>query len=591
MPAVLTHKALHHVTVPFAWRAVLSDLQQFVQLETTLRQREGDERDQAAKQLYQVHHRLLETSANLLEPQTLADLSRHEEVELFARATLMLLRLRECVAAELPDCIDTVELKSLELYEPDIPSCHRQLLRIREALSRFPELSSPTLPRIEAEVERDIDDAERKRKVVDALRDEFELDDIHQQRNNIFRFFESCYPETGLVADEVEMILTGTMIFFCLPFKGTDLRTQRFKTADVDERSKVQTFLRRVAKFAHWQFAHFPVFGFFRGEELSQEILGRLAKHTSMTVDAVAWELSRLIAIVPLDEADKYVVHDVWGHGWQASMLHFDRQYERLAHFADPPESLDEVASDSTVAPETRLAWIDCFPIRDGSARFDKSAFDSFIEHVIGRRLATAMTPVIAEFLADVVESKLVSPERQAGTIPNSSHLLDFPSKLDLMLQDLTFYFRQPTKTFRLWASRANRQQRTIDTLMRAGSSAQSARSAVRQAATRWRELEDERYDPTIRFKSVDEGLTVNLFTRLALNFLGLHRAMVHAWRNADRMRIDDLPLQSLRDLTLMVTAVFFEASPERNLWRMDEFLSLRVAPLCQRLLDELYEV
>jgi hypothetical protein len=36
--------------------------------------------------------------------------------------------------------------------------------------------------------------------------------------------------------------------------------------------------------------------------------------------------------------------------------------------------------------------------------------------------------------------------------------------------------------------------------------------------------------------------------------------------------------------LLLISAAVFFEASPSRNLWRIDEYLSLRVEPMCEKL-------
>jgi hypothetical protein len=56
------------------------------------------------------------------------------------------------------------------------------------------------------------------------------------------------------------------------------------------------------------------------------------------------------------------------------------------------------------------------------------------------------------------------------------------------------------------------------------------------------------------------------------------------AYRRIEQTDTGRLPLKSFRDLLLISVAVFFETSPSRNLWRVDEFLSLRIAPLCQRL-------
>ena len=40
----------------------------------------------------------------------------------------------------------------------------------------------------------------------------------------------------------------------------------------------------------------------------------------------------------------------------------------------------------------------------------------------------------------------------------------------------------------------------------------------------------------------------------------------------------------SFRDLLILGASVFFEADQPRNLWRVDEFLTLRFLPLCHRL-------
>mgnify|MGYP001474895911 CR=1 FL=1 len=43
-------------------------------------------------------------------------------------------------------------------------------------------------------------------------------------------------------------------------------------------------------------------------------------------------------------------------------------------------------------------------------------------------------------------------------------------------------------------------------------------------------------------------------------------------------------PLKSFRDLLVLAASVFFESDPARNLWRVDEFLTLVLAPFCRRL-------
>jgi hypothetical protein len=76
----------------------------------------------------------------------------------------------------------------------------------------------------------------------------------------------------------------------------------------------------------------------------------------------------------------------------------------------------------------------------------------------------------------------------------------------------------------------------------------------------------------------------VNVFTRVALNFLGIHRVILDLYRRLDLPAAGGLPLKSCRDLLILAASVFFEADRTRNLWRVDEYLALRFVPLCRRL-------
>ena len=87
---------------------------------------------------------------------------------------------------------------------------------------------------------------------------------------------------------------------------------------------------------------------------------------------------------------------------------------------------------------------------------------------------------------------------------------------------------------------------------------------------------------PTRKHKG--DHLEINVFTLVVLNFLGIHRAVLETYREFEGVQTGCLPLKSYRDLLVLGASVFFEADPTRNLWRIDEFLSLRFLPLCRRL-------
>jgi hypothetical protein len=262
-------------------------------------------------------------------------------------------------------------------------------------------------------------------------------------------------------------------------------------------------------------------------------------------------------------------------------MLHFDDLYKQLATFSDPPLLQTRVQ----YADGSSLYFANCFPIEDRVARCLPSKFETFAKRLVEQRLSVALAPVFAELLADIAEYNFleVEPQRTAE-LPNSSLLQSFPSKLDLMLEDVFFYFGQATKTFRLWSRQAERRGQTIAALRQLGATRVSAEAAVAEARDVWNTMESDLFASTIKWRVDHQELHVNVVTRVALNFLGVHRAILETYRRVSDQNVGDLPLRSFRDLLLLATGVFFEADPPRNLWRVDEFVSLRIVPWCEAL-------
>src|SRR6056297_1551326 len=578
MPAVLTDRNACDDRVPADWEEVLVNLHAFQELEQSLRKRSPTAAQR--QQLLTLHDALVQQSAGLLEPHVLDDVSETELAQLFAKSVYLLMKIGACVAAE-PPPLDTAGSQTLTRYEADFFASPVHQTELRDALHAISPLTNNELAAIERAVEQDAAAVADKQAIVSAIRTEFHLWEENPNINEAtFRCFSALYPNTGFVAGEIRVIVTGMMIFFCIPFKGTELQSERFTTLSDQEKQPVRDFLARLSRFSQWQFAHFPVFGFLRGEDLPAELLQRLSKHSGRELPEVARQLSCLTAIIPLDQIDKYVVHDVWGHGWQASLLKFDNLYTELATYAQPFQ-LDDACDQR----EPRLLFGDCFEQVDGRVDLNHETLIRFVERTITHRLPVALTPVLAELLADVAEFKLLSYiAADPDLLPSSSLMEAFPAKLDLLVQDLHLYFRQATKGFRLWASKPSRQQQTIDALVARGATHASAKHSVDQAVAAWQELAAERFSEQPRWRRDGEYLRVNLAARVALNFLGVHRETLHAYERVGTLQLGQRPIKGFRDLLLIGASVFFVQSPERNLGRMDEWLSLKIEPLCERL-------
>jgi|GEM_PF-1539128 len=593
MPFVLSDERVCQPDVPIEWVPVLQELARFIELEQQLRESSdsegsraelepGPELDSAyealTKEIREVHDRLIAGSNELLEPKALDDLDDLAIHRMFARAVFLTMRIEQAVAGD-DEILDTAGCRTLPLYEADfyLDCCGT----LHDALRHMVDLDEEELHSIETQVDQDIQPSARKHMLVRAIRDHFGLyADEKDLRLNVFRFFESLYPQVGLVPEEVEVIVAGTMIFFCLPFKEDELTTERFQKLSTAEQQPTREFLKRVNRFSQWQFAHFPVFGFRKGEDLDPTLLQALAQKSKLPVNEVATEISTLTAIIPITQLDKYVVHDIYGHSWQACMLSFDELYRELADYADPLD-LDETAR-VTPGDESRMAFRDCFVGSGEQLELDENRFRRFAELEVAERLPAALAPVIAELLADVAEFKIV--DEKSTAMPTSSALKHYPAKLDLTMRDVLFYFSQATKVFRLWANRNQRQTRTADQLVALGAAPAAAERCVQRAVALWNELEEDRFAAKLCFDEHDGKATANVACRLALNFMAIHRETLRVYERLSAMDLEKLPAKGLRDLMLICVAVFFEQSPTKNLWRVDEFLTLKIEPLCEQL-------
>ena len=128
-------------------------------------------------------------------------------------------------------------------------------------------------------------------------------------------------------------------------------------------------------------FAHFPVFGTFDAEYLDLTLRQQISTDTELPLELVTSTLTRMIGVLPLEELDKYLIHDTWGHQWQESLLDFEEPYTELTLFKRPL-SLTETAS--VLGEQTSFA--DTFGKTEaGTIELDPAKLQQFIDARIVR--------------------------------------------------------------------------------------------------------------------------------------------------------------------------------------------------------------
>jgi hypothetical protein len=579
MCASLAHSDQLNPVVPDHWLGIIQSIQGFAATFEGL-PKEDPSRDQI-QELRSIHQTLLDQARELVEIDSYDHVSDKTLSAVFAAALNLLPRL-EYATMFGQKTVDTYGSKTLPYFQVDWRGDDKQKQQLTDFSREVLEQDEAELDAIEQAVTKRLEDARDKAKVVEALRLEFGLSaDDPDLRSNIKRFTNFLYPDCRLEADEIEMIVVGTAIFLIFPFKQEELETRRFQSMSSEDQQPIRQFLRRVNQFKPKQFTHFPVFGFLDGSELDSDWVEHLATQSGLTASRVRHEIARLVGILPHRDVDKFLVHDVWGHIWQAAMLDFEHMYQELGKYTDTLNWQEKAASkDGT------LVFRDCFTGTGPDFQLNHEAFRRFVLSEVLERIPVAYSAVVAEMFADVVEYKFLTDNPGLkDDMANSSYFKDFPTKFDLLLQDLALYFRQATSVFRLSCEDGAHRQALREQFIEAGATAASADGALAAMKQCWQDISNGPLRAQLQWsKDADGALHTNLYTRLALNFLSVHRTIVSTLQELAKIDLTGSPLKAFYDLMLLATSVFFEEDRAQNMWHLDEYMEDRFIGLCQKL-------
>lgn len=440
---------------PESWTEVLAKLKQFERSAQSLAQTKESKSLSQEEQdtLYASHDHLVELASERLPTQAALDVEAALFDQVFVEAVLLTPYYRELVYHPGVEILDTAGSRTFSLFIPDYSGEAADEEALKERLRTVFQIDDAIFGELTTRLAEQTEPLRDRQKIVGALDDLFNLASHNPQLDDaVFRMFQRFYPDSPFQAGQVKLIKTASAIFFCLPFDestipGWDKITETNK-------ARYRQFLHKIQQIE--PFAHFPVFGPFEGETATPDLLDQIVARSELSYEQVTTTLTRMVGTLPLDEVDKYLIHDTWGHQWQESLLDFEEPYTQLARF-DLPLSLKEQAS--VLGQQSGFA--DAF-FRTGADEIalDAAKLRKFIDDELYERSVVALTPVLAEMLADVVEYKFLTlhPEK-AELLPSSSLLKTFPTKFDLTLQDLHFCFDQASKVFREWVASTETQQ------------------------------------------------------------------------------------------------------------------------------------
>ncbi len=579
----------HQDSTPICWEGVLERLKYFESQVHEIKKikKNSPKPAKTPATFFDLHNNLINETDQVLRSSTEdVAVNTKEQVldESFIEAMwLSLEQYPELVNHPEIDYLDTAGSKIFTLFTPDAPLNTTERVNFKTKLQRIFHLSQDTIDSLKEKLDTRTAPLQHRHKIMHWLQNSFNLvSDNPKIDADVLGLFECLYPGAPFEVGEVKLIKTCSALYFCLPSEIKESPTDKLsqqKSAATD-RTKIQTgkkvgyaqFLRKI-----WQvepFAHFPVFGTFNAENLDLAFREKIAEDTSLTVEMVTTTLTRMVGVLPLEELDKYLIHDTWGHQWQESLLDFEDLYTELSLFNRP---LTLTESASVLGEQTSFG--DAFlKTASGKINLDREKLTEFIDAELYERSIIAFTPILAEMLADVVEFKFLKlhPE-QAHLMPSSSLLKDFPSKLDLTLEDLRNCFERASVAFQTWVDTDEAKHRIHNEICEklnisdAELLHQELEYILEEAVEICKERLDRFYQPEWYWeKTSDDCLKLNAFSFAALNFLRIHTAFLQTYETLSQIETE----YGFKDALVLAMGTFFEVEPQRNIWQLDRFLT-----------------
>lgn len=555
----LRQESLHQNRLPLGYLPLVRHLDRFISDSLQLRPRKDEADDDEIGALRQQHDELMAEALTFFrESGGMSDLPASKWAVALGlyRCTFY----EETVLGE-PSLVDTCGSLTLRDFAVDTA----QGPAARAALAEWLDADLDALART---VQPELDSLAFRHALMAALETRHPLGDGGASDEAVLALFGELYPGHPFEAGEVQIIRTATGIFFCLRFEGLAMVTPQWAKRGAAQRTEVEAFLRRWSKFKQRYYAHFPAFGFFRGDQAAPELLHHLAEATNRNVAEVADALTTMVTILQASEVDKYIVHDAWGHQWQSLLFRFEETYRAVAGYDKLPElTWQPPGLDASLKSLVERG------VQDG-VNEAIAEFDAYLRATVEKRLLHSLAGLVAEVLADVVEYKfiLLHPE-QAEELLSSSFFKDLPTKLDLTLWDLPWYFKIALRGFEQLVEKEAVRDEVAAAFPQLDHHA--VREVIDAFAQRASELLDFDFRRSLHYEVEADELVVNAFCRVALNFLAMQAVFNDVY---DRLRREPAPtrpeIDRFHDVLVFATASFFELDWREHFWLVDEFLS-----------------
>ncbi|MEM1441285.1 MAG: hypothetical protein AAGF67_03015 [Verrucomicrobiota bacterium] len=295
------------------------------------------------------------------------------------------------------------------------------------------------------EIERAYQDSVRRlakrRELVDVVRARVLQDDgTPRSRAELKAVFDLWFPENPLRETEVEMVITRTCLYWCIPAE------EDIEPRDSEEEAEaVEAWRKLTGRFAFQYFSHFPTFSSFDARDANPELVTSLAAELEWSRADIIDGLNNTTTIERTRVIEKYLIHDTWGHMWQGDLTLLRQLYDIMESLKTPVDANEHLTlPDGNVLSMLDLLYLNM----RGEIRYDETLATRYMDQWIRLRIQALLAPIVAELCADCVEYKYkIDNPAERELLPSSSIFEENPAKLDFAWVDLGYFVRSLRRT------------------------------------------------------------------------------------------------------------------------------------------------
>ncbi|MDF2375087.1 MAG: hypothetical protein P1U81_02525 [Verrucomicrobiales bacterium] len=453
---------------------------------------------------------------------------------------------------------------------------------VYEKLAREFGVSEICRKKIDEDFSNSMQRLRRRRHLVDAVRRRV-LDEngAPRPRPEIKAVFDEWFPDNPLRETEVEMVITRTCLYWCIPAKAD------VEPRDSEEETKaVEAWRKLTGRFAFQYFSHFPTFSSFDARDASPALVASLVAELGWSESDIIDGLNSTTTIERTREIEKYLIHDTWGHMWQGDLTRLRQLYDTMESLKSPVDANEHLTlPDGNVLSMLDLMYLNM----RGQIRYDEELATRYMDQWIRLRIQALLAPIVAELTADCVEYKFkIDNPKERSLLPSSSIFEENPAKLDFAWVDLGYFVRSLRRTIAAYTKDEALKESLIDRicLLLKNKYPRQYRKVpchddlrVQVEATVSRFLADflERQDLHLN-QEILNGVTeqspmpaVNSFFLLFTNFLRVQFTLNHLVQREMEERRPELG--KLFNVLILFIVIHFEKDPLHRFWDLDETL------------------